>query len=343
LHTDNHVNIGALDAYDVFVDGTWHATDKLEFTAGARLTYEGQQSGYQAAPSAVPSTLGFIFNASPNFAFAPTPGRLTDSDHTSGWSGRLISRYTFTPDLNAYASLSRGRRPEALVITSTDRYRVGEESIINTEVGLKGRALRHRLIYSAALFEYHYRHFHTLIQDPANATRYLSLDAGRATGRGGEVSLQGLINPALQLFTTYGYTDARFDPTGENGQPQQYAGSTFRLTSRHTVALGATLSHETAGRGRFEFSPMWQYRSGYYFDDDNTRFNGTLRQPGFARVNLRFNWRSPSRSWEASAHVDNLLDKKYLIDAGNIGADFGLPTYVPGEPRLFGVDLTRHF
>jgi outer membrane receptor protein involved in Fe transport len=342
-HSDSRLQDAALDAFDVFLDGSWRVTDQLELTAGARLSFEDQATGYRVDPSPVPSTIGFIFGASPNFAVAPTAGRLTDADRATGWAGRLIARYTFTPDLDAYASLSRGRRPEVLVITSQDRYRVSEESIVNAEVGLKGRALQHRLIYAAALFEYHYRHFHTLVQDPANATRYIAVDAGRATGRGGEFSLQGLLNSAVQVFATYGCTDATFDATGEDGQPQRYAGSSPRLTARHTASLGATLAREVADCGRLEFTPVWQYRSGHYFDDDNTRLGGTLHQGGFARVNLRLAWRSPRRLWEARVSADNLFAKKFLIEAGNIGTDFGLPTVVRGEPRLVGLEVTRRF
>lgn len=342
-HDDHYFQDAALDTADVFLDGTWRVTDKLELTAGARLSAEEQATGYQVDPGPVPSTLGFIFGAAPNFAVAPTAGRLTDSDRATGWAGRLVARCTLTPDLNAYASVSRGRRPEALVITSNDRYRVSEESIVNVETGLKGRALRHRLIYTVALFEYHYRHFHTLVQDPANAARYLAIDAGRATGRGGEFSLQGLVSPALQLFATYGCTDATFDATDDNGRPQQYAGSTLRLTARHTASVGATLTREVAGRGHFALTPVWQYRSGHYFDDDNTQLGGSLHQGGFARVNLRLAWRSPGRSWEAALQADNLFDKEFLIEAGNTGADFGIPTFVRGEPRLVSFEVTRRF
>jgi len=342
-HRDTYYQDARLDTVDAFIDGTWRATDRLELTAGLRLSLEDQTTGYEVKPSALPSTLGFIFNSAPNFAAAPTAGLLTDSDREDGWSGRLVARYTLNPDLNAYASLSRGRRPEALVITSTDRYRIGEESVVNAEVGVKGRALGHRLLWSAALFEYRYRHFHTLIQDPANVSRYLAIDAGRATGRGGEVALQGNLAAGVQLFAAYGYTDATFDETGDNGRPQLYAGSSLRLTARHTASLGATFTHEGGRGGRFEFSPVWQYRSAHFFDDDNTRLGGTLRQPGFARVNLRLAWFSPGRRWEASVWADNVFDREFLIDAGNIGADFGLPTFVRGEPRLIGLDLTRRW
>jgi len=342
-HTDIYEQTHALDATDVFLDGTWRATGRLELTAGLRLSFEDQATSFQVDPSPVPSTLGFIFGTSPNFATAPTAGRLTQSDRADGWAGRLAARYAFTPDLGAYASLSRGRRPGTYNLTSTDRFPIGEESLVNAELGLKGRALQRRLFYSVALFEYHYRHFHTLIQDPANPARYLSIDAGRATGRGGELSLQGTVSPTVQVFATYGYTDATFDDTGENGRSQRYAGSTLRLTSRHTASLGATFATTAGRRGRLEFSPVWQYRSAHWFDDDNTRLGGSLRQGGFARVNLRLAWQSPGRTWEAAASADNVLDKTFLIDAGNIGADFGMPTFIRGEPRLLHLDVTRRW
>ncbi len=60
-------------------------------------------------------------------------------------------------------------------------------------------------------------------------------------------------------------------------------------------------------------------------------------------MNLRLGWSTVDRAWEAALHVDNLFDEEFLIDAGNIGADFGLPTYIRGEPRLVRLDLTRRF
>jgi outer membrane receptor protein involved in Fe transport len=36
----------------------------------------------------------------------------------------------------------------------------------------------------------------------------------------------------------------------------------------------------------------------------------------------------------------NLLDEEYLIDAGNTGKAFGVPTYIAGPPRLVGVRLS---
>jgi hypothetical protein len=41
--------------------------------------------------------------------------------------------------------------------------------------------------------------------------------------------------------------------------------------------------------------------------------------------------------------VKNAGDREYLIDAGNTGLNFGLPTFIVGAPRTWGVELTGRF
>jgi outer membrane receptor protein involved in Fe transport len=44
-----------------------------------------------------------------------------------------------------------------------------------------------------------------------------------------------------------------------------------------------------------------------------------------------------------AAYARNLLDKDYLLDAGNTGGAFGIPTFIPAEPRLYGAQLAVRF
>ena len=39
----------------------------------------------------------------------------------------------------------------------------------------------------------------------------------------------------------------------------------------------------------------------------------------------------------------NVLDKDYLLDGGNTGDGFGLPTFIPGPDRMVGMTLTGRF
>lgn len=343
FHGDRYFNQSDFDAADVFADATWRATEKLEFTAGLRISREQQLAGYDAPASNPPSTLGFLLNAGPNFSFAPTNGLQTLADRTTGWTGRALARYALTPQLNLFGGLARGRRPATILLTSTDRVRNAEETILNAELGLKGRTRDGRIDWAASVYRYQYRHFQTFVQDPANLARFIPIDAGRATGTGGELSLRAALTAAWSAFATYGYTDATFDDRGDNGRAQQFAGSTFRLTSRHTAALGFAWEQSLGARGRLSLAPRLEYRSAHFFDDNNALLGGTLRQGGFALIHLHAAWSSADRRWEIGARARNLADRAYLLDAGNTGASFGIPTYIRGEPRRLDLDLTRRW
>jgi iron complex outermembrane receptor protein len=38
-----------------------------------------------------------------------------------------------------------------------------------------------------------------------------------------------------------------------------------------------------------------------------------------------------------------LLDQQYVTSGGNTGSLFGVPTFVPGSPQMFGAKVTWEF
>jgi outer membrane receptor protein involved in Fe transport len=44
-----------------------------------------------------------------------------------------------------------------------------------------------------------------------------------------------------------------------------------------------------------------------------------------------------------SIYGTNLLEEKYSSSAGHWGGQFGMPTFVPGPPRMLGAKLTWRF
>jgi outer membrane receptor protein involved in Fe transport len=60
-------------------------------------------------------------------------------------------------------------------------------------------------------------------------------------------------------------------------------------------------------------------------------------------VNLRAGVSFADGSYEIAGFVRNATNKNYLLDAGNTGGAFGIPTYIPAEPRFYGVQLTGRF
>jgi len=327
---------------DLFGGADYKTTDHLTLGASLRLTSEAITSGYQSYNSGN-GAIGFLTGGGTNDIFRPTAGRLETSETTASWVGDLHALYTLTPDLNTYASVSRGRRPPALSFDQTTLAPVNldQETVWNYEAGLKGTALHRRLSYTASVFQYYYDNFQTRrITGPGTSTAF---DGGRARGQGLETTLNATVTDHLTLFGTYGYTDARFAALSAEGQPQLYAGNTFRLESRHTLALGSTLAVPVADHGDLSLSPILQYKSAAYFEDNNAQFGGRLRQGGFSLLNLNVAYRPRHGHWEARLTVQNLLAKDYLIDAGNTGANYNIPTTVRGTPRTVGAEFTAWF
>ncbi len=344
-HLEDYANHGETTAWDLFADGTWAITDQFELTAGIRFTAEDITSGYEANRlSDTPATVGFILGAGDNIAFAPTNGLLEASDDHTGWVGRLNARYALNDLTSAYASVSRGRRPNAITLDATGIPNYLKEEIVwNYEVGMKGISANRRLNWSASAFTYSYSNFQTTIADPNTPGRFIATDAGNATGTGFEAALQGALTDRISVFASYGYTDATFDDTGDNGEAQEFAGYSFRLTAKHTFALGATFTLPLGQSGQLWLTPIYQYKSKHYFDDNNALFGGILSEDGYSLVNVRAGWRSPNGRWEFGAWIENLADEEYLIDAGNTGGSFGIPTFIAGAPRLWGVNATFNY
>lgn len=330
---------------DVFGRADYAITERLTLGAGLRLTHERLASRYQSFAAIVPGNLAgaLPMSGGGNNFFQVTPGELENRDEVDAWSGQLDARYAVTPRHTAYASVARGRRSpvlgfDQLTLAPT---KLAEETVLAFEVGVRGVVANDRVRYDAAVFQYEFDHFQTQRIVPPGIVQ--SFDGGRARGRGFELGVEADVSKALTLFATYGYTDARFSNLDEDGLPQAYAGDTFRLTSRHAASLGGTLTVPVDGAGAVFFTPLLTYRSEYYFEDNNAQNGGILRQGGFALLNLRLGYRAKSGQWEVVAHVDNALDKDYLLDAGNTGGTYGFPTAVRGAPHMAGVTATVRF
>jgi iron complex outermembrane receptor protein len=335
-HASEYTQAGRTRALDLFVDGTWRITPKLELTAGLRFTREKIDSSYEASTSS-PPTLAFIIYQIPGYPYLPTAGRRSASTTSTAWDGRLIGRYEFSKSLNAFAGVARGHRPESLLLDSTTTVPVDEENVINYEAGLKGTFANGKAQWSASVYRYEYSDFQTTV---LSLGRFTLENAGNATGEGLELGLQGRLAPNVSVFANYAFTDATFDSTDDRGRRQQYAGNTFRLTPRHAYSIGGTATTDRESWGQLFITPIWTHKSKHYFEDNNASFNYTLRQEAYSIVNLRIGWRSPKSRWEIVGYGENLFDKQHLIDAGNVGGSFGIPTFIAGEPRRFGVQTS---
>ena len=346
-------NYGSTRSYEIFADGTFHVTDSFDITAGLRASRENITAGYQVFNATGPNAASIgpalaLFGAgvngitAPNDLFAPTNGMLTNAKSTNSVVGRLIGSWRVNDDINTYVSVSRGRRPDALTFNvnpdgSYTRAVLPAETLWNYEVGVKGSAGDGKFAYDLSAFYYNYTNFQSQVYQNG---QYIAVNSGRAHAPGFEASLQQAFTDQVSAFLNYSYLHARFDKTDQDGDPQQYAGNHLRLAPDNSAALGVLVNVPLDGDKAFYFRPSFTWRSKVYFEDDN---NPDYVQAGYGLLNLRAGVTFGKGRWDVGIWGSNLANKKYLIDGGNTGEDFGLPTYIPGTPRTFGISISGKF
>jgi iron complex outermembrane receptor protein len=382
-HIEEATNSSELESIDVFADATFKVTDRLEVSAGVRYTHDDKTSGFSSqvdngrsivgsllALGAIPPAgqLGFLTAlATPGAAtapvsaafplfgltFQPTAGNgSTDTQDLSddGFTWRATARYALSDDASLYANYARGRRPTVLSAGAPaapfapSRFsEVASEQVDSYEVGYKAALLDRRLRVDAAAYTYQYENFQTTVQQ---GTLFVVTNAGKARSYGFEGQLSLALTEQVELFGTYGYNHSRFEAG-------IYDGNKFRLSPDHRASVGMIWTIPVDA-GAFEIQPTYTWQSSVFFDDNNDRRDLQTRnfvadtivdefQRAYGLVNLRVRYTPNNGAWTVEGFADNLGDKQFIKDAGNTGDGLGMPTFIAGEPRTYGVNISVRY
>lgn len=333
-------NQGRNDSYSVFADATYIPAPALELTAGARLLIEQRRSGFfarvprpllnPAATSLIPGqvdTGGQTYEAVRSFA-AVLP--------------RFNALYRLSDDVNVFATVSKGRRSPVVQLNAAlaggravpNLQLVPEEKVWNYEAGLKGRVG----IASGSLGVYYQKYdgFQVSVVGTDGISRTQS--AGTASNLGVEAELNVRPTGWLSVFGNVGYIDGGID-RGNNFAPA-FAGARFRLQPEWQAAGGLTIDAPLGNGMRLFATPSITYRSRIFFEVPN---NPAIAQGPVTLVNARAGVGFGDGRYEVAGFIRNAFDRDYLLDAGNTGGGFGIPTYIPAEPRFYGIQLTARY
>ncbi len=331
-------NIGRNQSYSVFADGTWIPTEALEVTAGIRALIEKRRSGYFAVvprsritggASLIPGqvdTRGQTFYTEDSFqAFLP----------------RFNILYRFADGFNGFATVSKGRRSPTVNLTARSTpagpvpniSNIASENVWNYEVGLKASSGG----FSGSLGVYYqkYDNFQVSVVQSDGST--ITQSAGTASNLGVEVEAAYAVTPWLRLFGNVAYIDGGIDDKAANGV---FAGDRFRLQPEWQAAAGFTINAELGGGMRFFATPTITYRSKIFFEVPN---RDAISQDAVTLVNARAGVSFADDRVEIAGFIRNATDENYLLDAGNTGGGFGIPTFIPAEPRFYGIQVIGRF
>jgi len=333
-------NQGRNEAYSLFADATFKVSDAFELTAGLRYLHEYRRSGFFAvAPSSRLSRAPLIPGQ------LDTGGRtFTADERFDAWLPRFNALYRLSDAVNLFATISKGRRSPVVQLNARragtevlpNRTDVSAEIVWNYEGGIKLAAGR----VTGALGVYYqvYDNFQVsvpLLDANGNPTgAFETRSAGSAKNLGVEAELAVRVTDWLNLFGNFGFIDGGIDDDPRNGR---FAGARFRLQPEWQAAGGFTIDHRFASGVRIFATPSITHRSRIFFELPN---DPLISQGPVTLLNARAGLSLADDRYEIAAFIRNAMGKDYLLDAGNTGGLFTIPTFIPAEPRFYGLQLT---
>ncbi|WP_121372406.1 TonB-dependent receptor [Pseudomonas aeruginosa] len=349
------------DSFALFAQGTWHLSERLDFTAGLRGTYEEKNAKVERFAPLGGAAVGGVGAAARNGQLgAYDSGDL--SQYNFAPSALLSLSYQFSDDLLGYASLSHGEKSGGVNLAvgsapsaGADSLLVGPERANDAELGLKSTLFDRRLLLNANLFwtGIHGYQATTLYQAPGSTQLVQVLaNAGSVRSRGLEFEATALPLRGLTLNFNGSYNDVTYlsfkdAPCPAEVSTRPGAPSSCDLTGQRVVGASkwiANLNGEYQWRLDDRFQPYVSASYAYRSAAEGTLDNSDLSKiDGYALVNLAAGLRSDlgDGQLDTSVWLKNAFDKDYYLSA--FASINGSYTASVGQPRTLGVSLRYDF
>ncbi|WP_258154671.1 TonB-dependent receptor [Pseudomonas sp. 17053703] len=346
------------DSFALFAQGTWHLTERLDFTAGLRGTYEEKNAKVERFAPLGGAAVGAAVRNGQLGAY--DSGDL--SQYNFAPSALLSLSYQFSDDLLGYASLSHGEKSGGVNLAvgsapsaGADSLLVGPERANDAELGLKSTLFDRRLLLNANLFwtGIHGYQATTLYQAPGSTQLVQVLaNAGSVRSRGLEFEATALPLRGLTLNFNGSYNDVTYlsfkdAPCPAEVSTRPGAPSSCDLTGQRVVGASkwiANLNGEYQWRLDDRFQPYVSASYAYRSAAEGTLDNSDLSKiDGYALVNLAAGLRSDlgDGQLDTSVWLKNAFDKDYYLSA--FASINGSYTASVGQPRTLGVSLRYDF
>lgn len=318
----------------VFANLTLHITGKFDIQFGGR---ESQDRQFFQETFIGPYNVVFLGEP---YSIVHPPVYSRENDFTY----LVTPQYRFSKNLMTYVRVASGYRPggpnsytvAAAGLPSTYKH----DTTVNYEVGAKGEFFENALLFDASLYYIQWKDIQLQLLDPVTTIMYFA-NGSRAKSQGVELSVQArpLQGMSISAWTTW--DDAQLtEPFPASSTAYGVQGDRLPYSSR----FSGDLSVEQ------EF-PLGNRASGYiggdvsYVGDREGVFASTAtsseRQafPAYTKIGLKTG--IEFGSWKVSLFVDNLTDRRGLLNGGIGLYDPVAFDYI--QPRTVGLSVKETF
>ncbi|WP_230206753.1 TonB-dependent receptor [Novosphingobium sp. Gsoil 351] len=314
--------------WSVFTQDSFALTDTLTLTGGVRYTHEKRR------------VRSLVFTQANKASF-------------DGVSWLVGLDFKPNSDTLLYANVSRGFRSGAIDQDNIATI-VQPEFVLNYEVGLKAELFDRRVRFNSAAFYSDYTDIQRTSFDPNSPVPVTVLrNAAQATIWGFEGELNAVPVAGLTLGATVGYTNAKFDKfLDDNGQGV--------VIDRSDDPIGGP-RWQLSASGRYEFDISSVAKAGLqanYFWIGKAILAGpsvaAVLAPGEAILNSYglLNAQIDLDIADLGGNLGglnialfgtNILDKEYYAGGIALALFGGVSNRIVGEPRQWGIRITKEF
>lgn len=325
----------------VFAQGTYTILPGLNFTGGARETWETKELTSRNSTGEGPTYSCSV----PVAAGAPCVGTYSNSYSNLSYTASLD--YQLTEQTLVYvrsgSGFKAGGQNERINPSNGAYANFAPEKVLDYEIGLKTQALDQRLRFNAD-------YYHSIYTD-MQQTEIISLPGGGVTtiiANTGKVHIDGIELDAallpireLLLLAEASWMVPKYEtpvPAFSSGRLQEappfqgHVSATYMLATR-------------AGDARFNVNYSWQGLTDFQpFNHDSFVSAPYSWQRSYGLLGARISFKLSRTETEIAVYGTNLTDKYHIVGAGDLtAAGLGYVVNFIGPSRMYGVELTQHF
>jgi iron complex outermembrane receptor protein len=354
---------------------TWNVSDRFQIAPGLRLNYDKKKGDYV---SVVTNGTGTALTADQRGVLAPQ----SYQPNFDNWnlSGDITAAYTVTSDIHAYATYARSYKSGGINLSGLpldlsnnpilSAATVKPEKVNHYELGLKTQFLDRRLTLNLAGFWTEISDYQaTVTNGQLGVLRGYLANAGKVRTRGLEFDSAFRPTNRFSVYANGAYTDAKYVKFVDAPCPPELSGgSAPTATSLPGPAGTGTVSPsncDISGQ-RLPGVSKWAFSYGAEYDLPATiggldgqvylGYDGSYRSTfssnpsrslytdikGYALSNFRLGFKAKD-SWNVFGWLRNAFDHNYYEVLALQSGSTGLVVGQPGDPRTYGLTVSRSF
>lgn len=359
-----------------FGKATWHVTDAFSIAPGLRVNYDKENGSYVSIVTT--GTGSTTLNADQRGVLAPQ----TYTPRFDKWnvSGDITAAYTVIRDIHAYATYARSYKSGGINLSGLpldaannpilSAATVKPEKVNHFELGLKTQFLDRRATVNIAGFWTEIDDYQaTVTNGQLGVLRGYLANAGKVRTRGIEVDSAFRPSARLNVYANGAFTDARYVKFVDAPCPPELSGGTTVAAGQTPAAAGVSglspASCDVSGQwlpgvSKWAFSYGAEYdlpaRVGSVAGQFYVGYDGSYRSKfssnpsrsaytdiqGYALSNFRLGFKARD-DFNVFGWVRNAFDQNYYEVLATQSGSTGLVVGQPGDPRTYGVTLSKSF